>query len=393
MEADKKPDVKPGMKMKIQEIYDKLDVKLQAECGRLGGAIPYVPENGRYVTDMRKKDPFWWTNGFWAGMLWQMYHSSKNPVYLETARRSEEVMDEILQKFVRLHHDMGFQFLHTAVADYRLTGDEAAKTRGLHAAGLLAGRFNPIGNFIRAWNDDNGKGLDLDSDNKSGWMIIDCLMNIPLLYWAGEETKDPRFAYMADQHAHTALKVLMRPDGSCNHIAVLDPSTGELLELPGGQGYGPGSSWSRGQSWAVYGFALAYLHTGKQEYLDAAKQSAHYFIANTAATGYVSVVDFRAPKEPVYWDTTATACAACGLLQIAELVPEQEKALYYDNAVNMLNALADKHCDWNPETDGILQNGTASYWNEANREVPIIYGDYFFAEGILRLLGRAFLIW
>lgn len=385
-------DVKSDMKQKFQEIYDKLDAKLQAECSRLGGAIPYVPADGRYE-DMRKKDPFWWTNGFWAGMLWQMYHSSKNPIYLETARQSELVMDEILQKFVRLHHDMGFQFLHTAVADYRLTGDGAAKTRGLHAAGLLAGRFNPIGNFIRAWNDDNGKGLDTDSDNKAGWMIIDCLMNIPLLYWAGEETRDPRFAYMADQHAHTALKVLMRPDGSCNHIAILDPSTGELLDRPGGQGYGSGSSWSRGQSWAVYGFALAYLHTGKQEYLDAAKQSAHYFIANTAATGYVSVVDFRAPKEPVYWDTTATACAACGLLQIAELVPENEKALYYDNAVNMLTALAEKHCDWNPETDGILQNGTASYWSAANREVPIIYGDYFFVEGVLRLLGRSFLIW
>ena len=89
------------------------------------------------------------------GSLWAVsYTHLKNPIYLETARQSELVMDEILQKFVRLHHDMGFQFLHTAVADYRLTGDGAAKTRGLHAAGLLAGRFNPIGNFIRAWNDD-----------------------------------------------------------------------------------------------------------------------------------------------------------------------------------------------------------------------------------------------
>lgn len=63
-------------------------------------------------------------------------------------------------------------------------------------------------------------------------------------------------------------------------------------------------------------------------------------------------------RRQVYLGTTATACAACGLLQIAELVPEYEKALYYDNAEKMLTALVQKHCDWKTETDGILQNGT-----------------------------------
>lgn len=375
----------------LQGIYEKIDAKLQAECLRMGDRIPYTAENGRYVTDKGKDAPFWWTNGFWAGMLWQMYQSSGREIYKETAKKSELVMEQDLAGFVGLHHDVGFQFLHTAVADYRLTGDEKAKVMGLHAANLLAGRFNPAGGFIRAWNDGNGpKG---EKGNKPGWMIVDCLMNIPLLYWAGEETDDPRYAYIADHHAHTALKVLFRGDGSCNHIAVLDPSTGELLNLPGGQGYGEGSSWSRGQAWAVYGFALAFMHTGKQEYLEAAKQAAHYFMANVSLTGYVSLVDFRAPKEPVYRDTTATACAACGLLQIAEMVPEYEKPLYYDSGVKMLTALEERHCDWNTETDGILQNGTASYWADKDRHVPIIYGDYFFVEGILRLMNRGFMIW
>lgn len=375
----------------LQEIYEKIDAKLQVECLRMGDRIPYTAENGRYVTDKGKDAPFWWTNGFWAGMLWQMYQSSGREIYKETAKKSELVMEQDLAGFVGLHHDVGFQFLHTAVADYRLTGDEKAKVMGLHAANLLAGRFNPAGGFIRAWNDGNGpKG---EKGNKPGWMIVDCLMNIPLLYWAGEETDDPRYAYIADHHAHTALKVLLRGDGSCNHIAVLDPSTGELLNLPGGQGYGEGSSWSRGQAWAVYGFALAFMHTGKREYLEAAKQAAHYFMANVSLTGYVSLVDFRAPEEPVYRDTTATACAACGLLQIAEMVPEYEKPLYYDSGVKMLTALEERHCDWNTETDGILQNGTASYWADKDRHVPIIYGDYFFVEGILRLMNRGFMIW
>ena len=49
---------------------------MSAECDRVGDKIPYVPENGRYTTDWGEKDIFWWTNGFWGGMLWQMYHAT-----------------------------------------------------------------------------------------------------------------------------------------------------------------------------------------------------------------------------------------------------------------------------------------------------------------------------
>lgn len=370
------------MEHRLQELYEKIDKKLLAECGRMGDKIPYIPVNGHYETDMGEKNLSWWTNGFWAGMLWQMYHAGGNESYRNMAEKTELAFDRALELFEGLHHDVGFMFLHTAVADYRLTGNERSKVRGLHAANLLAGRFNPIGEYIRAWNRD-----------MPGWMIVDCLMNIPLLYWAEKETGDPRFSYIANRHAYKALEVLLRKDGSCNHIAVFDPATGELLECPAGQGYAPGSSWSRGQAWAIYGFALAFLHTGDVVYLDGAKQAAHYFIANVAQTGYVSLVDFRAPKEPVYWDTTATACAACGLLQLAELVSEFEKDLYYESAKKMLSALEEKHCNWNIEEDGILQNGTAAYERMDETHVPIIYGDYFFVEGILRLMKKDFLIW
>lgn len=370
------------MNRKLQDIYEKLDKKLQAECGRMGERIPYISEKGRYRKDMREENNSWWTNGFWSGMLWQMYHSTGNESYKRTAEYSETALSRALEGYAGLHHDVGFQFLHTAVADYRLTGKEEARVMGLHAANLLAGRFNVTGEYIRAWNLD-----------RPGWMIVDSLMNIPLLYWAGKELQDPRYGDIADRHAHTALRVLRREDGSCNHIAVFDPATGELLECPGGQGYGPGSSWSRGQAWAIYGFALAFMHTGLQEYLDAAKGTAHYFLSNTALTGYVPLTDFRAPKEPVSWDTTAGACAACGLLQLGEMVQELEKPLYYDSGMKILMALAENHCSWDPEEDGILQNGTVAYGKDGETHVPIIYGDYFFTEGILRLLNKGFMIW
>ena len=79
----------------------------------------------------------------------------------------------------------------------------------------------------------------------SGWMIVDCMMNIPLLYWASEETKDPRFAHIALKHAKTAQRYVVREDGSCNHIVGINPQTGEFSDR-GMRRALPGAAGSRG---------------------------------------------------------------------------------------------------------------------------------------------------
>ena len=370
--------------MKWEDIYKQIESKLEAECLRNDGKIPYIVRDGRY-NNMLEENASWWTNSFWAGLLWQMYHAGGNPLFRRTAEQSEAVMDQILEDFMGLHHDVGFQFLLSSAANYRLTGNERARVRALHAASLLAGRFNPKGGFIRAWN-------KRDQTDMTGWIIIDCLMNLPLLYFAAEELQDPRFSQIADCHADTAMRVLQRPDGSCAHIAILDPQTGEVLEMPAGQGCGEGSSWSRGQAWAIYGFALAFVHTGNMAYLDASKRTAHYFIANTSLSQDLSLSDFRAPEEPVCWDMSAAACAACGLLELSRAVPERESSLYRRHGERLLEALTGQ-CDFNPDRDGILQNCTAAYGRKEDMHASIIYGDYFYIEGVLRLLNKEFHIW
>ena len=366
-----------------ESIFEKLKIKLKAECSRLGDHIPYIPREGHYRDLDTSEGIFWWTNGFWPGMLWQMYHATGDELFRKTAEAVEKRLDKALEGFEGLHHDVGFMWLHTAVANYRLTGNMDSRRRGLHAANILAGRYNPAGKFIRAWNDD-----------RAGWIIIDCLMNVPLLYWASREINDPRFKMVAQNHADTVMNILVRPDGSCHHIGVLSPETGECLETPGGQGYAPGSSWSRGQSWALYGFALSSRHSAEQKYLDTAKKIAHYCTANFAHNDWLPVVDFRSPSEPVKYDSTAAMISACGLLEIAGQAGECEQALYSKAAIKLLRACEKAFADWNTEKDGIMGKGTAAYHGEPDTtEVPIIYGDYFFTEAILRLLGKDFLIW
>ena len=373
-----------GSREWLDSTLDKLKLKMSAECARIGGSIPYIPVNGRYA-DWGKRDIYWWTNGFWPGMLWQMHQATGEIAYRDTAEQVEERLDEALHGFDGLHHDVGFMWLHTAVANYRLTGNVRSRTRGLHAANILAGRYNPAGQFLRAWNDEG-------SHNRAGWMIVDCLMNVPLLYWASDETQDPRYRDIAIRHVDTVLRTTLRADGSSNHIVILDPNDGTVLDKPGGQGFAEGSSWSRGQAWALYGMALSHRHTQKAGYLDAAKRIAHYFIANAALTEYLPLADFRAPEEPVVYDTTAAACAACGLLEIAEAVEEHERRLYVEAAIRMLRAAEQRFANWAPDEDGILGGGTVAYFSE-EREVPIIYGDYFFIEGVLRLSGQSAHLW
>lgn len=373
----------------LESVYEKLQKKMEAQCKRLGDKIPYWTVDGQYQDDYAKKDIYWWTNGFWSGILWQLYHATKQDIYQTTARKNEEILDQALHGFTGLHHDTGFMWLHSAVADYRLTGSEEAKVRGLTAASVLAGRYNPNGKFIRAWNPECVE----EGEDCTGWIIVDSMMNIPLLYWASEMTGDPRFCQIAVNHADTVAAYLVREDGSCGHIACINPITGELEQILAGQGYSETSSWSRGQSWILYGFALSYRYTHDTSYLDIAKKTAHYFIANLALTDYLPLCDFRQPDSASYVDASAGLCAACGLLEIAEHVSPNEKALYRTHAERILKKIEATCCNWDIHQDGIVQNCKVAFHNDRREQTDLIYADYFLTEAVLRLMEKDFLIW
>ncbi|MDD3766512.1 MAG: glycoside hydrolase family 88 protein [Eubacteriales bacterium] len=358
----------------IDEVWEKTQKKLKHTISQMPhDMIPYTTKNGKFVAH---EHPYWWTNGFWAGIMWLMYQATGDEDYKALAQKNEIMLDKALYGFEGLHHDVGFMWLPSSVASYKTTQNAESRKRGLMAAAILASRFNTQGNFIRAWNGD-----------ATGWAIIDSLMNIPLLYWASDEIKDPRYQQIAIKHADTLLETFVRPDGSINHINVFDPDTGEYLESLQGQAYAVGSCWSRGQAWAIYGFVLSYHYTKQIRYLDAAKLTAHYFIAALSAQDeFVPNCDFRSPKQPVYKDTTAGMIAASGLIDIAKYVGEHEKDLYLTSALKLLRETEKRYCDWTLENDAIVQMGTEAY--NKGHNIPIIYGDYYFVEAILKLKGK-----
>lgn len=368
-----------------QKALDQAVHKLSKVSTRSAEKIPYTTVGG--IHDDRSWEQIgWWTNGFWGGIMWQMYTLTGDERYRRIAEDNEKKLDANLMAYEMLDHDNGFKWLPTAVANYRTTGNPQSKNRGLLAAGNLAGRYNCAGKFIRAWNDPPRSDQD-----RSGWAIIDCMMNLPILYWATRETGDPRFAQIAMNHAHTAREYFIRGDGSANHIVEFDPVSGEMVKSHGGQGYDDHSSWTRGQSWALYGFVLSYIHTKDASFLDTAERIANYFIANIPENGLIPV-DFRQPEEVRLEDSTAAAIASCGLIELAKLKEGRQGKVYLHAALKMLRALEANSLNTNDQEDNLLTKCTVAYHDQTH-EFSIIYGDYFYLEALMKLVEKDLFIW
>jgi unsaturated chondroitin disaccharide hydrolase len=360
--------------MNWERVWEQAAAKVSLMHDRIGGRSPHAAKDGRY--DDMPLD--WWTSGFWPGMLWLVYDRTGNAKLRDAAWDWDEKLERCFVSQSNLHHDVGFQFLPTAVAKHLCTGDAEGRRRGLAAANFLAGRYNPAGRFIRAWNGD-----------MTGWAIVDCTMNLALLLWAAEASGDPRFRHIALQHADTVLEHFVRADGSVRHIVCFDPETGAYVETRGGQGYGPDSAWSRGQAWALHGLAVVYRYSRQDRYLQGAKRVAHYFLAAISGDA-VPVWDFRIPApdpagEPK--DTSAGAIAASGLLELADLVDPAEAQLYRDGAERILTALTERHASFGGDRDNMLSEGTGNKPKGENINVGLIYGDYFYVEALAKRLG------
>lgn len=369
-----------GLHCSAEKIAAQLIEKFRASAALAAkdGIIPYGSENGHWSPSPSDGNS-WWTGGFWPGLMWQLWHLSGDDFFMAEARRAEELLTAEFRSFRLLSHDVGFMYLLSCGADDKLTGREQSQTDTLHAASLLMGRFNPVG-YIRAWNEKE----------KMGYAIIDCLMNLPLLFRAERLTGDPRYGNVARIHADTTLREFLRENGSVSHIIEFDPATGKYVrELPG-QGYCLGSSWSRGQSWGLYGFTLMYMNTQEARYLDAARRIADYFISRIRPDGLTDC-DFAQPAGVYLLDNIAGMCGACALIELSGITGSDA---YLQAAEHLIDGVYENCCDWTSSSCGVLTHCTASYHdNGTGRHTNLMYADYFLTEAVSKLLGRDPMLW
>jgi unsaturated chondroitin disaccharide hydrolase len=348
---------------------------------RLGGAFLHATTNGRYEPTPAD----WWTSGFWPGLLLLVARRNGDERLINLAREAEEELERMVldERLYGIHHDVGFQFMPTAVARFKLTGDPSARRRGFLATALLMARFNPSAGFIEAWNGEERRGI----------VIVDTMMNLALLFWAAEEFGQPRFRNVAEAHAALAMRYVVRPNGSTNHIVRFDQRTGARIEILGGQGYAPDSRWSRGQAWALYGFALAARYTQDPEHLATARRVADNFVA-ALPSELVPPWDFAAPDAAsAPRDSSAGAIAASGLLELARLLPPSDADAYRRAASDLLRALDERCFGDSTECDAILLHATGNLPTGRDVDVSLIYGDFFYLEALGKLAGITETCW
>jgi unsaturated chondroitin disaccharide hydrolase len=321
-----------------------------------------------------------WTTSFWPGTLWLAYELTGRDLYRDAASAHVASFAERVERRIDVDtHDLGFLYTLSCVVPWRLSGDVRAREAARQAADLLMARFLEPAGIVQAWG-------DLSNPDQRGRTIIDSLMNMPLLYWAGEVSGDPRYAGAARRHTGQLRDHILRPDGTTFHTFYWDPVTGEPLRGATEQGHRDGSCWARGQAWGIYGFSLNHRHTGDTTFLTAAGRCADYFLS-------------RLPTDHVvYWDlvfsdgsgqerdSSAAAIAVCGLDELSRaLPPGPRRARYRAAADDILASLVAHYATpAGPDPYALLRQGVYDKPKAIGVNEGSLWGDYFYLEALTR---------
>lgn len=326
-----------------------------------------------------------WTTSFYTGILWLMYEYTNDDKFkIEAQKHSESFRTRIDNYYNKdeneaglNHHDIGFLYSLSTVADYKLTGSKRALETSLMAAKLLSKRYIEKAKILQAWG-------DMNDENQRGRLIIDCNLNIPLLYFANEFSEDNRYYDMAYNHVKTASKYIVREDASTYHTFHMDTNTGEPKYGTTHQGYSDDSCWARGQAWGMMGFPLSYRSTKDYSLIELTKKVSNYFL-NRLPNDYICNWDLIFKEDKDQRDTSAACVAAIGLTEMLKHLPvsDNERVLYENASLHIAKSLIDNYMGDNLE--GILKHGVYFYHGKLGIDEYLIFGDYFFVELLMRL--------
>ncbi|MFI3292999.1 MAG: glycoside hydrolase family 88 protein [Rikenellaceae bacterium] len=315
-----------------------------------------------------------WTSGFYPGVLWLTYEFTGN----ETVRAKAEIFTLMLREVAfspARDHDIGFQVYPSFGNGYRLTGNSSFKYAMLSAADTLATLFNPTVGAIHSWP------FKPEYEHNT---IVDNMMNLELLFWAAKNGGEERLKDIAVSHAEVTQKYIVRPDNAVYHLGEFSKD-GKFIRGVAHQGYADESMWARGQAWGIYGFAIAYRESGREDFLATSMRLADHFIERLPKDG-VPYWDFDVPSIPdAPKDASAAAAAASGMLELYLLINDKSVGeKYYEAAVKLLESIStDEYMATG--TDAILTHSTGHHPKGWEIDVPIIYGDYYYLDALLKL--------
>lgn len=379
-----KEDVKQALD-KVVEIVDHMLIKFHGDCFPTASSTNHVYGSVGNLVWNEENNGSIWTTSFWTGILWLVYEYTNNEKYKKEAQLHSESFRTRIDNYYHKdaeeaglnHHDIGFLYSITTVADYKLTGSKRALETSLMAAKLLSKRYIDKAKILQAWG-------DMNDEKQRGRMIIDCNLNIPLLYFANEFMDDDTYFQMAYNHVQTASKYIVRPDASTYHTFHMDTETGKPRFGSTHQGFSDDSCWARGQAWGMMGFPLSYEYTRDYSFIELSKKLSNYFL-NRLPKDYVCNWDLIFQKDDDQRDTSAAAVAAIGLTEMLKHMPvtDADRVVYENASLYIAQSLIEHYMGTDKE--GILKSGVYYFNGGLGIDEYLIFGDYFFVEMLMRL--------
>lgn len=361
----------------LAEAMHYVKSKVNENLPKYSTVFPTSSSENLIYGEMGNKD---WTEGFWTGILWLLYEDTNEEKYLSALETLLRTFQERLDQNIGLNtHDIGFLYSLSTLAGYKITGNKKALELSVRAADRLMERYSAKAQIIQAWG-------NLEDPKEKGRMIIDCLMNLSLLYNISEITGEKKYKEAAEHHAKQAQKYLVREDYSTYHTYYMNVDTGEPIKGVTAQGYSDNSAWARGQAWGVYGFALSYAHTGDKTFLETASRIVDYYLERLPED-FVPYWDLYFQEGDEYRDSSSAGILACGLLELSKHLPvsDPRKKEYEETAVQIVKSLFENYTTEKDLSNGIIKHGVYAIPFHVGVDECCIWGDYFYVEALMRL--------
>jgi unsaturated chondroitin disaccharide hydrolase len=358
--------------------------KLEENTKKYGIAFPDTRSiEYKYVCGENRN----WEAGMFTGCYWRAWELTGNKFFKETAEAHLETYKVRYEKQIGMNdHDVGFVFIPSCIAQYKITGSEEAKQAALDAAAYhIEHNYSKRGKFIIRMGGENGNSWKNGPGCRT---MMDSLMNAPLFFWAGAQTGDEEFTKAGVDHNRTTVNCLLRDDASTFHHYQFDPETTAPVKGVTLQGRSDDSCWSRGHSWGIYGFPIAYSYC-KEEFLLKAHKDISYFMLNHLPKDNIPYWDYDFVDGGQPRDSSAGVISACGMLEMCKYLPDdaEQKKVYQSAAAQLLEAVIDDCTgDIGKDYDGLICHVTHALPQKQGIDECAVYGDYFYLEALLRYL-------
>lgn len=353
---------------KLLNIIEKLDGKF----------LGTHTNNLKYITG----DNNTWVSGLYTGTLLLAYELTGNEVFLSTAKsQMQTYQDRFDKKIAMMSHDAGFIYTPSVVALYKLTGDEKLRQLALDVAHHLYSKiYSQKGGFIVR----DAEKLNEEAGCRT---MMDTLMNIPLFFWAYEETRDKKYFDAANSQINITRNYLIRKDGSSYHHYQFEVDTHKPIRGLTFQGHTDESCWTRGHSWAIYGLPVSYTYNNDKTLLPL-HRDVTYFALNHLPKSNIPYYDYDFTEEcDEARDSSAGLISACGMLEACKYLPDnaEEKKIYKNAALMIIEAVIDNCADYDKtEFGGLVRDVTCSAPHNFGINGCAPYGDFFYLEALLR---------